>query len=57
MPSWLGTSIVLAVVAGLIGAVLFFQIRAKRQGKSGCSCGCEHCAAACKMKKNKDESN
>ena len=47
MPEWLGTSIVLAVVALLVGAVVYRLIRNKKQGRGGCSCGCEHCVYQC----------
>ena len=47
MPEWLGTAIVLAVVGAIIGAILFCRIRAHKQGKSGCGCGCEHCTMDC----------
>ena len=47
MPEWLGTTIVLVVIAAIVGAILFFRIRAHKQGKSGCGCGCEHCTMAC----------
>ena len=47
MPPWLGTTIVLVVVAAIVGAIVFAQIRARKQGKSGCGCGCEHCTMGC----------
>ena len=56
MPAWLGSAIVLTVVAALIGAVTISHIRAKKRGKGGCACGCEHCAARCHMnEKNEKE--
>ena len=50
MPPWLGTGIVLAVVAVIFGMILFSQIRNKRRGRTGCGCGCEHCAMRCGQK-------
>ena len=47
MPPWLGTTIVVVVVAAIVGAILFSHIRARKQGKTGCGCGCEHCSMGC----------
>ena len=51
MIAWLqqnwGNIVVVAVVALMVGAIIFSLIRAKKQGKSGCSCGCEHCTMSC----------
>ena len=57
MPSWLGTTIVFVLIGAIIGAILFSHIRARKQGKSGCGCGCEHCVRACRQKQEagKDE--
>ena len=44
MPEWLGSGIVLAVVALMLGAIICKMIRDKKQGKGGCSCGCGGCA-------------
>ena len=51
MPPWLGTGIVLVAVAAIVGMIIFAQIRARKQGKSGCGCGCEHCAMQCHKKR------
>ena len=49
MISWLqqnwGSVLVVAIVAAIVTAVVVCRIRAKRQGKSTCGCGCAHCAA------------
>ena len=50
MPSWLGTTIVLLLVGAMIGGILYSMIRDRKAGKSGCSCGCEHCAKQCRIK-------
>ena len=47
MPSWLGTTIVVAVLAVIVALIVFFRIKARRAGKSGCGCGCENCAMEC----------
>lgn len=38
-----GNILVLAVVAGLAGAVLWSMRRRKKAGKSGCGCSCADC--------------
>ena len=57
MPPWLGTTIVLVAVGALIGGILYSMIRDRKNGKSGCSCGCEHCAKSCPSKPRKDDEN
>ncbi len=48
MLAWLqqnwGTLVVLAVVAAIVTAIVVFRVRARRQGRSTCGCGCEQCA-------------
>lgn len=48
MLAWLsanwGNIVILGVIALIVGAIVFSYIRAKRQGKSTCSCGCGQCA-------------
>ena len=39
-----GTIVVVAVVAAIVCAVVVCRIRARKQGKSTCGCGCEQCA-------------
>ena len=39
-----GTIIVSLILAGIVIAVIVSKIRAKKQGKSSCGCGCESCA-------------
>ena len=46
----LSTIIIALVLAVIIGLVIFFMIRNKRQGKSSCSCGCIGCSKQCKAK-------
>lgn len=38
------TFLVALVVFGLVAWIIVSHIRAKKAGKSGCSCGCEGCA-------------
>ena len=48
MLAWLqqnwGSILVVAVVAVIFASVIVCRIRAKKQGKSTCGCGCEQCA-------------
>ncbi len=48
MPAWLaqnwGTILALAVIAGIVVAIVVSRIRARRAGESGCGCGCGQCA-------------
>ena len=39
-----GTIVVVAVVAAIFTAIVVCRIRAHKQGKSGCGCGCDRCA-------------
>ena len=39
----IGTIIVLALLSLIVFLVVFFKLRAKKQGKGGCSCGCADC--------------
>ncbi|MBE6630481.1 MAG: FeoB-associated Cys-rich membrane protein [Ruminococcaceae bacterium] len=55
MPPWLGTTIVLLLVGAMIGGIIYKLIRDRKAGKNGCSCGCEHCAMQCHIKKIDDE--
>ena len=47
MLAWLaenwGNIVILGVIALIVGLIVFFRIRAKRQGRSTCSCGCSEC--------------
>lgn len=49
MAAWFaenGTTVaVVTVLILLFGAAVYSMIRRKKRGKSGCGCGCEHCAA------------
>lgn len=40
----MGTFIVLAVLAVIIGLIICSIINDKKKGKSSCSCGCTDCA-------------
>jgi hypothetical protein len=59
MIAWLqqnwGSVLVVAVVAVIVAAVIACSIRAKKQGRSSCGCGCDSCAArgACHSQKKK----
>lgn len=48
MLAWLqqnwGTIVVLAVIAVIVAAIVVCRVRARRQGRSTCGCGCEQCA-------------
>ena len=54
MIGWLlnniGTVIVSLVLAAVIFLIIFKLIKDKKQGRSSCGCGCEHCAMAGKCK-------
>ena len=52
----LGSLLVLLAVAAIVTAIVIFRIRAKRQGKSTCGCGCASCpmAGKCHGEKPKD---
>ena len=39
-----GTIVVVAVLAAIVCAIVVSRIRARKQGKSTCGCGCSHCA-------------
>ena len=39
-----GTIVVVAVIAAIVAAIIVCRIRARKQGKSTCGCGCEQCA-------------
>ena len=39
-----GTIVVVAVLAAIVAAIIVCRIRARKQGKSTCGCGCEQCA-------------
>ena len=36
--------IIIAVIALIVGGVIFKLVRDRRAGKSGCGCGCDGCA-------------
>ena len=40
-----GTLLALLVIAGVVAAIVVFRVRAHRQGRSSCGCGCDHCTA------------
>lgn len=39
-----GSIVVIAVLALIVGAVIYGMLREKKKGKSSCSCGCGGCA-------------
>ena len=52
-----GTLLAVAVIACIVAAIVIFRVRAHRQGRSSCGCGCEHCAArgVCHTSPKKEE--
>ena len=40
----MSTFLVALAVFGIVAWIVIAQFRAKKAGKSGCSCGCEGCA-------------
>ena len=46
--SWLidniGTVIALLILAIVIALIIIKMVKDKKNGKTGCSCGCDHCA-------------
>lgn len=54
-----GTIVVVAVIAAIVCAVVVCRIRARKQGKSTCGCGCEQCAMSgmCHSKSNSNKEN
>ena len=61
MLKWLqqywGSIVILAVLTLIVGAIVYFHIRAKKQGKSSCGGGCSHCAMSgmCHPKKQSEQ--
>jgi hypothetical protein len=55
----LPTIIIGLVILGVFVAIVARGIHNRRQGKGGCSCGCESCGAcsACHPRQNPDPSN
>ena len=51
----LPTILVLSAVVAICATIILLRIRAKRQGKSGCSCGCGGCAMRELCHKNDNE--
>lgn len=53
----LGSILILLGVLATVTAIVAFRIRAKRQGKSSCGCGCATCpmAGKCHGEKPKGE--
>lgn len=40
---YVGTAIVLAVLVIAVAFVIYRMVKAKKEGKGGCSCGCGSC--------------
>lgn len=40
----IGTIAVLAIVIAIVAGIVAKMIKNKKQGKSGCGCGCDGCA-------------
>ena len=53
----LGSLLVLLAVAAIVTAIVIFRIRAKRQGKSTCGCGCASCPMSEKCHGEKPKGN
>lgn len=39
-----GSILVIGVIVAIVAAVIISRIRAKKQGKSTCGCGCSQCS-------------
>lgn len=42
-----GTIVIGAVLAAIVTGVIVKLIKNKKNGKSSCGCGCEHCPSSC----------
>ena len=42
----LATIIIAAIIFGLMGLIIYRQIKAHKSGKSTCGCGCSGCSSA-----------
>ena len=53
----LGAIIILIVLVGIVSFITVKLIRAKKQGKTSCGCGCQHCAmnGKCHAKKEQEK--
>ena len=40
----IGSIIAIIVLIGLVSGIIIKMVKDKKSGKSGCGCGCEHCA-------------
>ncbi|MBQ3099926.1 MAG: FeoB-associated Cys-rich membrane protein [Clostridia bacterium] len=52
----MGNVIVLSALGLIVGLVIYFNLRNRKKGDSGCSCGCKNCAHSgiCHMIKNEN---
>ena len=58
MENW-GNLLIIGVLVSLVAVIVFFELRAKKQGKRGCAHGCAGCAmqGLCHDKKTDEKSN
>lgn len=40
----MGTFIVATILIAIVGVVIYSMVKDKKNGKSGCGCGCSSCA-------------
>ncbi len=54
-----GSILVIAMIALIVGAVIYSMLREKKKGKSSCSCGCGGCAysASCPTAQRQNPQN
>ncbi len=47
----MGDFIVIAVLAAIVGIILYGMIKDRKSGKSACGCDCSKCGKCCSVKK------
>ena len=47
--------LLIVCAAAFVAGVVIWQIIRKKQGKSGCDCGCSNCSGSCPACKPKEE--
>ncbi len=52
----IGTVITALILFSVIALILVKMIKNKKNGKSSCGCGCEHCANSCNCHTDKGKS-
>ena len=55
----IGSIILCAAVVALVAGLVISLVKKKKQGKTTCGCGCEHCAmsGSCHSKKTDSDKN